>query len=164
MKKLFLAILCMFMLSGCSSVETMETIHDDGVVPVMGEAGQVQLTLPDLDDAQVIDNGMGSRIYLFDGFCVTVQTLDGGDMSKTLETVSGFGAEKLSLLKTEQEDYTQFCCAWSSAGEGEEQLCRAVVMDDGRYHYAVTVMADSSEVAEQPDLWGILDTVELSTD
>ena len=164
MKKLCLVIFCVLMLSACSAVETMETIGDEGVTPVMGEAGQVQLTLPDLEDAQVIDNGMGSRIYLFDGFCVTVQTLDGGNMDKTLEIVSGFDADKLSLLKTEQKDYTQICCAWSSAGEQEEQLCRVVVMDDGRYHYAVTVMADSSGVAAQPDLWEILDTVELSTD
>lgn len=164
MKKFCFAILCVFMLSGCSSVETMETIRDDEAFPVMGEAAKVHLSIPEIENAQVVEDGAGSKIYLFNDFCVTVQTLDGGNMEKTLELVSGFDAGKLTLLKTEQDDCLQFRCAWSSTGEQEDLLCRAVVVDDGRYHYAVTVMADSSEIAEQPELWDILDTVKLSTD
>ena len=162
MRRLCLVVVCMLALSGCGAVETMETISDDVVVPVMKEAAQVQLVLPDLDDTQVIEDGIGGRIYLCDGYSVTVQTLDGGDLYGTLESVSGFDADKLTVLKTERSSYSEARCAWSAVGEGENIICRAVILDDGCYHYAVTVMADASRITAQPDLWDILDTVEIS--
>ena len=56
-------------------------------------------------------------------------------------------------------------CVWTGAGEGGDQMCRAMVLDDGRFHYAVTVMAAADDAGDLAKTWQtIFDSVKLSTD
>lgn len=165
MKMIFCVFVCLFMLSGCGATKTLETINDENALPAMADAAEIQLCIPEGGAAQVFDNGIGGRLYMCDGYTVTVQTLEGGDLRRTIETASGFDMEKLTLIKTEQHGYDAVLCAWSAVGEGEDQVCRAMVLDDGCYHYVVTVMANYKQALEQTDLWqSVLGSVNLNTD
>ena len=83
--------------------------------------------------------------------------------------IPAFATETESIetqpVETVQEGVKRDDCVWTSAGEGEDQVGRATVWDDGAYHYAVTVMAGESQMRELSDIWqDILGSVSLRTD
>lgn len=164
MKKLCLLLVSVLLLSGCGK-QTFETVNDDLAVPVIAQAAKIQLDFPEAISASLLEGDDDSRLYLCEGFSVAVQTLAGGDMEKTVETVTGFEKDMLNLLKTQENGVAKYFCAWSTAGEGEDQICRTLILDDGAYHYAVTIMADYSLAGESAQVWQtVLDSVHLSTD
>ena len=141
-------------------------MDDVSVQPVIAPMQQVQVSLPDEAAAPAMEDGAGSKIYLCDGYTVTVQTFSGGDLDKTLQQATGFSRESLTLLETGHDGVTRYDCAWSTMGEGGNQVCRGVVLDDGRAHYVVCVMAPESEAGAFRETWqNILSSVTLvSTD
>ena len=165
MKKLFVMLVVALVLSGCSAKETFETIGDLWATPVMANPAEIKLQLPEDVDASVLDDPNGNKLYICDDFSVMVQTLPGGDMAQTVQTVTGYDKQKITMVKTEKDDTKVYSCAWSTAGESGDQICRAVILDDGVYHYAVTVMADYTLATSLEDMWiPLLGSVTLSTD
>ena len=68
-------------------------------------------------------------------------------------------------MKTERNGLSAYEYVWSAAGECEEQMCRGIILDDGAFHYAVTVMADYSQAGEQQQTWQeLLNSVTINTD
>lgn len=164
MKKVWVVMLCVLCLTGCSSAQTMETISDDIAVSADAVAGRVNLSLF-AEEASVIEGESGDKIYMCDDFAVSVQTLTGGDLDKSVQTVTGFSKEVMTVMQTDRNGVPAYECAWSAAGEGADQVCRAVILDDGNYHYAVTVMADYTRAGELAETWqDILNSVQISTD
>lgn len=162
MKKCWLILIFALLLTGCSAQETFETISDIYAVPASVTMYEVQLSLPDEAASPSMEADDGSKIYLCDGYTVTVQTMQAGDLDRTLREVSGFSKEELTIMKTRKDDVTCYESAWCAAGEGEDQICRSVILDDGNYHYAVTVMANYSLAGELSAVWQhILDSVSL---
>ena len=153
MKKALLVVLVGLLLSGCGAQETMETVSDVYAVPASVTMYQVRLSLPDDAVSQSMEAEDGSKMYMCNGYTVTVQTMDAGDLDKTLRTISGFSGEKLTVMRTQSEDITRYESAWCVAGESEEQICRGLILDDGNYHYAVTIMANYSVAGEKADAW-----------
>ena len=166
MKK-FLAILglCLF-LGGCASQQTFETLLDAYDVSVMAEIRQVELALPEDAVITTIEQENVGKLYLCDGYNVAVQTMESGDLNKTLYETTGFEEEQLAIMKTKRGEVTRYDYTWCAAGEAEEQICRGVLLDDGSYHYVVTVMADASKAGDLTATWQhILDSAKLvSTD
>jgi len=104
----------------------------------------------------------GSKIYLCDGYCVTLQDYPSGDLDRTLRQTTGFGKDSLLVMETRQGQWKQYECVWSAAGEGEDQMCRATILDDGEKHYVVTVMADYSKAGDLNSTWQhIMDSATL---
>lgn len=166
MKK-FLAILGLcLLLGGCASQETFETLLDAYEVSVMAELRQVELALPEDAVIETFEQEDVGKLYLCDGYSVAVQTMGSGDLNKTLYEATGFREEQLAIMKTKRGDVTRYDYTWCAAGEVEEQICRGVLLDDGSYHYVVTVMADASKAGELTATWQhILDSAKLvSTD
>lgn len=166
MKKLFIILVFALCLFGCGAEETFETVNDDlWATPAMAAAAQINLQLPDDIDQSLLSSADGSKLFLCDDFSVMLQTLPGGDMARTVQTVTGYDKQKITMIKTKKDDTEVYSCAWSVAGEGEDQICRAVILDDGVYHYAVTVMADYSLAASLEGIWTpLLESVTLSID
>ncbi len=165
MKKVCLFLLCALLLGGCSAQQTLETISDDPALSVSANAAQVQLLLPEEAENTSMESTDGSKLYLCDGYSITVQTLDGGSLDKTLQAVSGYERERLTVMQTKQGDLDCYESAWSTAGEGGAQSCRTVILDDGSFHYAVTVMCDYTLAGELEQTWEeILGSVKLSID
>ena len=164
MKRVWVILLCGLCLTGCGAAQTMETISDDLAVSADAVAAQVELSLF-TEEASVLEGEDGDKLYMYDGFAVSVQTLAGGDLDRSVQTVTGFSKEALTVMQTDRNGIPAYECAWSAVGEGEDQVCRAVILDDGTYHYAVTVMADYTRAGELSDTWqDILESVQISTD
>ena len=165
MKKLWILPLLILVLSGCSAQETLEIVSDIYAVPVSANASRLELTLPEEAAQPVMESDSGS-LYLCEDYAVTVQTMEAGDVAHTLQSVTGFDREDLTVMQTERDGVKRYECAWTAVGEGTDQICRTVILDNGCSHYAVTVMADYAQAARLTDVWNhILDSAKLvSTD
>lgn len=165
MNKCWVILLLVLFLSGCSAQETFETVSDDYDISAMAQMQQLQLTLPENAAVTTMENDETGKIYLCDGYTVTVQTMGAGDLNKTLRQVTGFSEDQLTIMQTQKDGFTRYDCVWCAAGEGGDQVCRAAILDDGSYHYAVTVMAEQSVAGQQTETWqSILNSLNLSTD
>ena len=164
MKKMFVILLSMLCLTGCNASETMETISDDLAISAGAVAADITLVLDD-EEAAMFCGADGSKLYVCDEYSVMVQTSAGGDIAGSIQAATGFSKDKLTVMQTRKHDVTSYEYAWSTTGEAEDQICRGVLLDDGAYHYAVTIMADYTQASSLQDTWqSILDSVMLSID
>ncbi len=162
MKKLFVILLLPVLLLGCGAEPVFEQVED-----VYGEAlppaARLEVLLP--EEASVLtgsSDGTG-QIYFCDGYTLTTQILNGGDLDRSLRALTGYGCDSLTVLETVRQGNPCFSCAWTSAGEGGDQVGRLVLLDDGAYHYAVTVMAPAGQAGDLSEIWdGILSRITLA--
>lgn len=159
MKKLLAILICTVFLCGCTSEPVYETIGDSDEVPVMSTAYKVSVLLPEEASEPVMQSG-GETLYRCENYSVMVNWLDGGDLNRTVQTVTGMDPSALTVLKTERDGFPCYRIAWSTAGEDGLQVCRCVILDDGAMHHAVTVMADHSFADRLIEQWNhVLDSV-----
>lgn len=154
MKKGWIGLaLAALLLTACGAQETFETVSDVAAQSVSAAARQVLLTLPEEAAVCVFEDAQTGSLYLCDGYNISLQTLQGGDLDRTLRTVTGYGREQLTLMQTKQENAKRYECVWSAAGEGEDQVGRAVILDDGSYHYVLTAMAGETHAGDLTETW-----------
>ena len=152
MKKCVILLALMLLLSGCGSEPTLETIADEQLQSVSAKVQQVLVDLPVNAGVPVMQSEDGAALYLCDGFTVTVQTMEAGDLDKTLRSATGYGRQALELMETADEAGKRYQCVFAAAGEGQTQVGRASIIDDGSFHYVLTVLAPeqtAGAVAEQ---------------
>lgn len=160
MKKCCLILVLSLFLCGCGAAETMETVGDDYVQSVMQSAKNILLTV---DDEATVFQGETGTIYLCDGYEVTVEILSAGNLNGTFQTLTGFGADELTVIETAASQLSRYECVWSAAGEAGDVVGRAVILDDGLYHYCVTVLADADDAQALKNTWEeIFDSFMLS--
>ncbi len=165
MKKFVWLVLLALLLTGCSAQETFETVSDDAVQSVMAPMGEISIALPEDAAVPSMDNDEAGKIYLCDGYTITVQSFPSGDLNGTVREVTGFERDRLTIMQTECDGIRRYDCAWSAAGEGGDWVARTAILDDGNYHYAVTVMGDHSIAGEQAETWqAVLDSVTINSD
>ena len=160
MKKLCCVLLLVCLLAGCGAEETFETISDD---PVFEQSvpREIRVSLPEDTVLPVMETDFG-RLYICREFEVSVQTLPGGDLNATVETICGFEAADVEPLETAGGDISRFDFVWSSAGETGDQVGRAAILSDGVYHYCVTAMAPAEKADQYREIWnGMFETVSL---
>lgn len=157
MRKLIVIGLLLLMLTGCKGEESFETMMDGTPEPVQAEKMHIMVNLPEDAAKQVMSSDESGSAYLCEDYVLTVQTLPGGDLSKTLLETTGFTPEKLPLIETVQGDIKRYVCVWTSLGENGAQVCRCTVLDDGNYHYVLTAMADEEKAGELSS--GVWETV-----
>lgn len=152
MKKLCVLLCILLMLAGCSqqTFETVTDLHQDGPLP---QAKSICLDLPQEAAMPTMESGENGKLYLCDGYSIALQTLSGGDLDGTLRQLTGFSRDALTVMERKTGDISRYDCVWTAVGEGQEQTCRCVVLDDGSYHYAVTVMADSVDAGKLQQTW-----------
>ena len=144
MKRYLAGILVsLLVLSGCGNAVDLETVNDVYIQPEE-QPQQVLLELPQLTYVPVLQSEGQDRLYLCDGYTVCIQTLAGGDLDRTLRTVTGYGSQNLQLQKMQNGEHTRYLCVYSAAGEGQTQIGRTCILDDGSFHYALTVLASEA--------------------
>lgn len=162
MKRIALMALLSVMLLGCAASPVFEPVTDvyAGTVP---PPGILQVMVPE-KASMLTSTGDGTgQLYFCDGYTLSVQTMSGGDLNRSLRSLTGYGRDRLTVLETSREGLACYCCAWTSAGEAGEQVGRLVLLDDGMYHYAVTVMAPAADTGALVEEWEtILNRVTLS--
>ena len=163
MKKVCVLLVLVALLSGCADQPALETVFDQLETPVMAQMRQLSVALPKEATAPTLQSEDAGALYLCDGYTLTIQTMSAGDLDATLRSLSGFSKDQLTVMTTEKHGIRRYECVWSAAGEGGDQVARAVILDDGNYHYAVTVMADFSSAGDLADTWKeILDSIKFS--
>ena len=150
MKKLCILLVFVLLLAGCQAAPTFETVDDVYAPQPQSAPREIALALP--EDVQTIAGSSG-KLYLCDGFDVTVETVAAGDLNKTLQMLTGFAPDALTMLQTAVSGMQRYECAWTAAGENGDTVGRAVVLDDGRYHYCVTVMGQADMAGELSADW-----------
>ena len=138
MKK-WMLLLLMILLTGCGAEETFETIADELVLPVMAQPRFVCVDLPGETALPVIENDHG-RIYICNDYEIILQTVESGDLESTIQMVSGLSEENITMVETGSEDIRRYEFVWAAAGEGGDQTGRAVILDDGNYHYCLSAL------------------------
>ena len=132
------------LLAGCAEAELGETVADVWQEAVTVAAPrETRLELPGEAVACAMESDTG-RLYFGDGYEVMVQTLSSGDLDATIRALTGFDREDITVIQS-QSDPKRWEFAWASAGEGGERLGRGVVLDDGNYHYCLTVLQDADD-------------------
>ena len=149
MKKLWILLMAVALMaaSGCMAPDAYETMNDmylQGSVPA---AGKLTMLLP-VEAAALTMEGETGAVYVCDGYTVTLHTCEAGDLEATLRTVTGYDRENLSLMERMDEGMKRYECVFTAAGEGGDQVGRAVILDDGNYHYVLCAMTPESHTED----------------
>ena len=141
MKK-WILMLMMILLTGCGAEDTFETVSDELILPVIAQPGYIAVDLPGETALPVIGNDRG-RVYICNDYEIVIQTLEAGDLEQTLRELSGHTKADLTVMETVSDGVTRYEFVWAAAGEGGERSGRAVILDDGAYHYCMSVLCDA---------------------
>lgn len=144
LKKLVGFLLLAALLTGCAPEETLETVNDEWVVPVMAQPREISVRLPEDALAPVLEQD-GRQLYMGQDYEIMLETLASGDLSATIRTLSGYDKDQLTVLNTRQEEAERYEFVWTAAGETGDRLGRAVILDDGDYHYCLSVLRDPGD-------------------
>jgi len=144
MKRWIWMLLLPGLLCGCGGEETLETVNDEWIVPVMAQPREISVRLPEDAVAPVLEQE-DRQLYMAQGYEIMLETLAAGDLNATVRAVSGYEKDQLTLLETRQGDVNRYDFVWTTAGEQGDRLGRAVVLDDGNYHYCMSVLRDAGD-------------------
>ena len=153
MKKVLCVLFVLVLLTGCSQPKDFETMSDAYFEPDLPLAQKVIFSLPEDAAQAVLESAETGTLYLCDGYTVAVQTLPAGNLDATLREVTGYGREKIQLWERKDGEISRCCCVWASVGEGGDQMGKATILDDGNYHYVLTVMAAAEDAGELTETW-----------
>lgn len=152
MKKCWIIVMVSLLLCGCTAEETFETVADEIVQAVMAQPRELTVKLPDDAVAPVLESN-SEQIYMCEDYEIIIQTMDSGDLSATIQTVCGYSEENLTIIETESDGVKRYEFVWASAGENGDRLGRAVILDDGSYHYVMSVMRDAATTENSQIVW-----------
>lgn len=152
MKKFWIMVPLVLLLSGCAAEETFETVADELVLSVMASPRQFAVVLPEDAAAPVLESDSG-EVFLGEGYEILLDTLPAGDLSRTVRSLSGYEIDKLTLLETQTDGVRRCEFVWACAGEKGDRLGRAVILDDGSYHYCLSALWDAEAAEKTQPVW-----------
>ncbi len=150
MKKWCLILVLGLLLTGCSSAQTFETLGDIDMAPAVQQKGELIVSVP--DPAEVVQGESGT-LYLCRDYSLTVEVLSAGDLNGTVQKLTGFGMDDLTVISTAAGDTSRYECVWTAVGEGGDWVGRTLVLDDGKCHYCVSMQYSATEAAGMPETW-----------
>ena len=151
MKKLCVMTALLCVLSGCAGESTMETVADE-IVLTQAPARAIRVELPEETVLPVMQTE-GGKLYICRDFEVSVQTLPGGDLEKTVQILTGFGLSAVTVMETEQDELKRYDLVWSCAGELGPEVGRASILSDGSYHYCLTAQIREENAPEYREIF-----------
>lgn len=153
MKKVLCVIFALVLLTGCQQPRDFETMSDSFVQPDVPQPKEVFLNLPEDAAKAVLEDPGAGTLYLCDDYSVAVQTLPAGNLDATLREVTGYGREQIQLWEKKVGGISRFVCVWTAVGEGGDQMGKTTILDDGNYHYVLSVMANAEDAGELTETW-----------
>ena len=153
MKKLILLAGILLLLTGCGAEPTFETLSDEYVQPVMAQTKRMALALPEDATMLTVQSDEDGTLYFCDDYTLTVQVRQSGDLNKTFLHTTGFEKEDLPVISTQPNGVKRYDWVWTTTGEGEDQVCRGAILDDGINHYIMTCMAGASQAQQVQEQW-----------
>ena len=162
MKRKILIAMTALLLTGCGAQETLETVSDDFVQPVMADMRQMSVILPEDAAAPVLESEQGA-VYVCEEYEVYQQVTSAGDLGATVREVSGYDPENLTVIATSQGDCRRYDFVWSSAADQGDRVGKGCILDDGSYHYVLTVLGNAESAGKYEAVWReIFDSFALS--
>lgn len=152
MKRCVLLMMLMLTLCGCAAEEVFETVADELALPAMAQPREIAVNLPDNALAPVLDSD-SQQIYLSEDYEILLETLTGGDIDATIRSLTGYEKDKLTVIQTQWDGVERYEFVWVSAGESGDRLGRGVVLDDGNYHYCMSVLRDAENRKMSQIVW-----------
>ena len=152
MKRILMIGFLLFVLSGCGAQEAFETVNDVYVPQPSPEPASVEFLLPE-EAAAPVFHGDAGKLYFCEGYEIMVETLESGDLNRTVATLTGFDADSLTILQTGSAQPQRYECVWTAAGEGGDQVGRMVILDDGSYHYCISFTALANDAGSLQETW-----------
>ena len=152
MKRLWvLGILCL-LLCGCGAEQTFETVGDTLEEPAAAIRREVHVDLPGEAVAPAMESDT-SRYYICGDYEISMETFPSGDIKNTIKTISGFEPNDLTVVETNEDGVSRYDFVWAAEGEKGERLGRASVLDDGHYHYTLSVLRDAEKTEKTQVVW-----------
>ena len=152
-KKIIVMLMMSLLLSGCGAKETLETVADDiPLQPVLAEPAQISVRLPDNAVSPVLESDT-EQVYLCEDYEIAIETRSSGDIGGTITALTGFDPEQLTVMHTSPDGVDRYEFVWVSAGETGDRLGRGVVLDDGSYHYCMSVLRDAENQKKSQVVW-----------
>ena len=143
-KRLVWMALLAALLTGCTAEETLETVSDEILVPVMAQPREISVRLPEGALAPVLEQE-GRHLYMGKDYEIMLETMASGDLRATIRALSGYDREQLTVVETRQGDTERYDFVWTTAGERGDRLGRAVILDDGNYHYCMSALREPGD-------------------
>ncbi len=153
MKKLWVIPLIALLLAGCGKKQTLETITDVPDTPVVSAVRRIQVQLPPELSSPTLEGEDTGTLYLCDDYSITVQTLESGDLKRTIRDTTGMNKDNLQIIQTKQGDVKRYQWVWSTTGENGVQVGRGCILDDGAYHYVLTALTDEGKAEMVQSQW-----------
>ncbi len=154
MKKVLVLLLITLLLCGCSAKQTMETVDDVYASQSPEMPKQVALTLPE-DAVLTMVNG-DSRLYFCNGYELVLEVMTSGDLNETIANLTGFSRNGLTVMQTESDEIIRYECVWTAVSDQGDMIGRAVILDDGSYHYCLCVLSHADEAGSLQETWSAI--------
>ena len=152
LKKWMLIGICAILLTGCAS-PTFETLGDIPHHQVAAAVPrEVVLELPEEAVLSVWKNE-ADTMYLCWDFSVHLQTLEAGDLQGSIRQLCGYDRANLTVVESCCGDHSRYEWVWIAAGEGGDEIYRCALLDDGDFHYALTLTASSDTAGALSQTW-----------
>ena len=152
MKKVFVVCLLVCLLLGCTS-PSYETVMDTMPLILHNAPKEIKLQLPPGTVQPVFENKNTDKLYFCDGYEMILRTVEGGDLQKTVKDISGYDIDDLTVVETKQQELKRYEFVWTAAGENGDRVGRTAVLDDGIYHYTLSLVADAQLAGQLRQTW-----------
>lgn len=143
MKNVWTILPLVLLLHGCGTQETVETVADEWAQPVMASPRSISVELPPEAAAPVLESDL-QQVYLCEDYEIMLETLTSGDLRATIKQISGCDQDTVTLMQTASDNVQRYEFVWAAAGEDGDRLGRAAILDDGQYHYCLSVLRDAN--------------------
>lgn len=149
MKTIALLLLIPVLLCACGAAPTFETLGD--VQHDMPSVLQkVCIQVPNSAEAFVEGDTTG---WLAEHYSIRQETFEGQQLSETMQALCGFSTDRLTVMTSGTEDIRRYEWVWTAMSEEGQLLCRAAVIDDGRYHYCLIAEGSAEYGKELNEQW-----------
>ena len=152
MKKSMILLLISLFLTGCAGEETFETVADEILQSVDAPRAEIMVNIPE-EAAAPVAQGETGTLYQCDGYEIAQQIFASGDLDATLRSATGYGREDLTVIETRLGKFKRYDLVWSCLGEQGDQIGRACILDDGNYHYVLSVLGEADRAGEFAEVW-----------
>lgn len=152
MRKYLFLLLITALLTGCGAEETFETVMDELAAPVVAQPRFICVDLPGETALPVIENQNG-RVYVCNDYEIIIQTLESGDLEQTMQVMTGLTPEDLTVVETFANGINRYEFVWAAAGEAGDRCGRGAILDDGNYHYCLSVLCSTDSDGKSQVSW-----------
>jgi len=153
MKKIWIIPLLVALLAGCSKQPALETVTDVPYTPVISTVQRILVQIPPELSSPALQSEQAGKLYLCDDYSVTIQTVESGDLEKTIRNATGMQKKDLQILQTRQGDTKRYQWVWTANSETGIQVGRGCVLDDGTYHYVLTALTNENTFEKIKPAW-----------